>query len=316
MCVTCTKHCKEPVLLLNFLFVRKLKIAVLATIILGVLLGLIYAAISYLRPLSAGLRVESNPVSSVYIDSEYVGKTPVRITRKPAEVVVKLVPDTFDQPLSPYETKITLIGGVDTILRRDFSQNDNEAAGELISFEKGPKSETSLAVVTIPDAVQVSINGEVKGFAPYKTTVTPGEHLLVMSAPGYKERSIKVRTYTGYKLTAFITLTRAPVLETTQVVPVDDEVESETETVEMVEILSTTTGYLRVRKEASTASEEVGRVQPGRQYEHIEEDASNSWYKIIYEEGKEGWISSQYAKKVDSSGAISPTASPSAAPAN
>jgi hypothetical protein len=299
--------------LLNFIFVRKLKIAILTIVVLGLALSLIFFLIGYLRPLSAGLRVESNPSSLVYIDSEYIGKTPVRLTRKPAEVVIKLVPDTFDAPMSPYETRITLIGGVDTVLRRDFAQNGDDSAGEIISFEKGPKNETSLAVVTIPDAVQIAINGETKGFAPYKTDdITQGEHLLVLSAPGYEERSIRVRTYVGYKLTALVYLAPSVGGEEDQGngVEVVEEEEEEELAVEMVEILPTSTGFLRVRKEASTASEEVGRVQPGVQYELVEEDANIGWYKIIYEDENEGWISAQYANKVVMG--TSPTATPSA----
>jgi hypothetical protein len=296
--------------------VRKLKIAVLAFFLISVGLGLIFFLIGYLRPLSAGLRIETNPSSSVYIDNEYIGKTPARLTRKPAEIVVKLVPDTFDQPLSPYETKVTLVGGVDTVLRRDFSQNGTDSAGDIISFEKGPKNEASVAVVTVPDAVQISIDGDIKGFAPYKTTdITPGEHVLLLSASGYAERSIKIKTHMGYKLTAFINLSKTQVEDLQNEVEEIPEENIETETVDMIEILPTTTGYLRVRKEASTASEEVGRVEPGKQYELVEENSSIGWYKIIYEEEKEGWISSQYAKKVLPTNNATPTASPSAAPA-
>jgi len=66
---------------------------------------------------------------------------------------------------------------------------------------------------------------------------------------------------------------------------------------EVVKILikDTPTGWLRVRDKASTAGSEVGRVEPGDEYELLDED--NGWYKIEYEQGEEGWISAQYANK-------------------
>jgi hypothetical protein len=296
--------------------VRKVKIVFLTTLALAIFISFTYYLLDYLRPLSAGLRVESEPVSSVYVDTEYVGKTPVRITRSPSEVVIKLVPDTFDHPLSPYETKVLLTGGVDTVVRREFSPNDEEAAGEILSFEKGVKGETGLAIVTIPDAAQISINGEIKGFTPFKINdITPGEHLLVLSAPGYLDRSIKLRTRAGYSLTAFISLAVGIVDNESKEPPGEAVEDEETEAEVKIEVLPTTTGYLRVRKEPTTTSEEVGRVQPGKQYLLVEEKEDTNWFKIVYQDDKEGWVSGQYVKKA-SSATPTPAVSPGVTPAN
>lgn len=63
-----------------------------------------------------------------------------------------------------------------------------------------------------------------------------------------------------------------------------------------VEILETGTGWLRVRSEASLNGEEIGRVNVGEKYKIAEE--VEGWYKITLTDGKTGWISSQYAKKL------------------
>lgn len=65
----------------------------------------------------------------------------------------------------------------------------------------------------------------------------------------------------------------------------------------MLKILPTGIGYLRVRSDPSTTGTEVGRVDVGKMFELMEENVG--WYKIQYEEGKEGWISGTYAEKVD-----------------
>ena len=65
--------------------------------------------------------------------------------------------------------------------------------------------------------------------------------------------------------------------------------------VQKVRILATPTGFLRVRKEASLDSPEIGRVKTGDELEIIQE--TKDWVKVKFED-KQGWISSQYAKKL------------------
>ncbi|MBI3341500.1 SH3 domain-containing protein, partial [Candidatus Curtissbacteria bacterium] len=48
-------------------------------------------------------------------------------------------------------------------------------------------------------------------------------------------------------------------------------------------------------RDASLNSPEIGRVKPTEQYELIQE--SNGWVKISFD-GKQGWISNQYTKKL------------------
>ena len=62
-----------------------------------------------------------------------------------------------------------------------------------------------------------------------------------------------------------------------------------------ITIQETPTGFLRVRKEPTVSSEEIGRVNPGETFTLIEE--KTGWYKIELKDKQEGWVSSQYAKK-------------------
>jgi uncharacterized protein YgiM (DUF1202 family) len=62
-------------------------------------------------------------------------------------------------------------------------------------------------------------------------------------------------------------------------------------------ILSTPTGFLRVRQDSSITSTEISQINPGETYSLLEE--KTGWYKIKLTDGKEGWISSQYATKAN-----------------
>lgn len=271
---------------------KKLGLVVLTII---VVLGIILFLVGYFRPKGAGILVQSQPPASVYVDDEQVGRTPYNGVFEPGEVVVKLVPETFDKPLAPYETVVNLVSGVETIVTRQFGEAEEDSSGEIVSFEEVAKDETSLAVLSAPDAAQVKINGIIRGFTPYKATdLSIGEHTLTVSAPGFHERSVDIQTFEGYMLTAVVKL--APTGEETEELVEGTEV---VEKIAMVEILSTPTDFLRVRSEPSTLGEEVGRVTPGERFIILGEDEESGWINIEYEEGSEGWVTDQYVRKID-----------------
>lgn len=64
-----------------------------------------------------------------------------------------------------------------------------------------------------------------------------------------------------------------------------------------VRILPTGVGFLRVRSGASTAFTEITKVDPGDEFPLLEE--KGNWYRIMLDDGREGWIISSYAQKVE-----------------
>ena len=286
----------------------KVKLIGLGLIGLLTAVALTFFLVGIFKPKVAGIYVETNPVSAVYINGEYLGRTPLRTTKPPNEVIVKLIPESFQKPLAPYETQMNLVAGVETVVKRDFGDLDETSAGEIVSFER-VGSETSMVIVTIPDSAQVVIDGQVKTFAPYKTSsILPGEHTISISAEGYAQRTIKVKTHKDLKLTAVVQLAKTGQVEASEQI-VEEVEQVETEENEMVEILSTPTGFLRVRSQPSSLGPEIGRVEPGQKFALLEVDERTGWFKIKYDEGKDGWISNQYAKKIEGSQS-SPTPTP------
>ncbi|MEK7111708.1 MAG: PEGA domain-containing protein [Patescibacteria group bacterium] len=277
---------------------RKLRIILLVVLGIGFVVGLALFLIGYFRPKEASLNIETTPASLVYINGQQVGRTPYRSNISPGEVVVKLVPEATDTALTPFETKVNLVSGIETVIRREFGETEDTSSGEIISFEKIGGKEASLAVVSVPNNAQVSIDGVKRGFAPVKNTVTPGEHQIIVSAPGFTERVLSsIQTLIGYKLTAVVKL--ASTGESRK----EEAPKEEKQT--LVEILSTDTGFLRVREKPGPAGAEVAQVKPGQRFLFLEEDAESGWYKIEYlpaqagEAGKEGWVSNTYSKKVE-----------------
>lgn len=268
-------------------------------ILIGILFvaGLVLFFAGKLKPKKAGILIETTPVALVYIDGVQVGRTPYEATKDPSEITVKLIPESLDKPLAPYETKVSLGAGIETVIIREFGESDETSAGQVTSFEKVGAGDISLAVVSVPDSAQVSIDGQIKGFAPTKfTDITAEEHQIAVSADGYRERTLSVKTLMGYKLTAVVKLARN--LDLPKEEPKKEEVK-EPEKKYQVEILTTPNGFLRVRSEPSISADELEKVKSGEKFKFVEEDSKTGWFKIEYKEGQEGWVSNDYTKKIE-----------------
>ena len=66
---------------------------------------------------------------------------------------------------------------------------------------------------------------------------------------------------------------------------------------DVIEIANTPVGYLNVREQANTSSKVVTKVSPGQRFVVLERSGS-SWVKIDAGANGQGWISTQYTKKV------------------
>jgi len=189
----------------------------------ALLIAAVLFAVGYFRPAEAGLQIKTTPEATVFIDGVEVGKTPYQAKRKPGEAVIRLVPVPGEKPLATYETRVTLVSKIETVINREFGETEETSQGETISFEKTGGKEAALSIVSIPDSAQISIDGTPRAFAPYKTSLfAPGKHDIGVSAPNYLERTFEIRTLAGYKLTVVVKL--APSGETSPEAPKEEEI--------------------------------------------------------------------------------------------
>jgi len=268
------------------------RIVLVAGVVL-IVLGLVgFFLSSKLKSSKAGLLIQTNPQAVVYINNEEVGTTPYDGVLKSGEVTVRLVPVVTSGTFAPWGTKLTLVDGIKTVIKRDFGETESLSSGEVLSFEKISGNNSSLTIVSSPDASQVILDGEIKGFTPLPLeSVTSGQHTIIISQPGHAERTINTRTEPGYKLTVVAMLAELAQQE----VQVTEATPSAQITQDKVTILETPTGFLRVRNTPSTSASEEAQVKPGEEFVLLEE--KTGWYRIEYKKGQDGWVSSQYAKK-------------------
>lgn len=282
--------------------------------------GLIVKKILFSKNWGA-VSVYASPPSKVFIDDvEYGDATeekPFSYDKLPlGEHKIKLVP--LDSQLTPWEGKISLFPGTLTVVKRKIGESESDSEGEIVWLEKiNVKDKASLTIVSLPDQAVVKINQEPKGFAPlFLEGLTPGSYKLTVALPGYKERESSVKLVAGYKLIVNVQLAKE--IEGIQeassssgelaisVTPTGTSGEKVTPTPTStaktppkpyVRIKETPTGWLRVRSKPSTSGEELAKVNSGETFPYLEEE--NGWYKIEYEEGKEGWVSGVYGELVE-----------------
>lgn len=249
----------------------------------------------YFSPKPGGIRVETDPKASVFINGELVGETPYQGSYKSGKIILKLVPEGSSENLVPFETTLTIKPGIQTAVQRIFKASEAESLGYIISFEKNNTGNAGLLIMSDPENAQVLIDGVSRGFTSYSTnSISPAMHTITIKSPGYLDFSTTIKTIGDYRLTFFAKL------------GTNDEREVKTNQItsagKKVKILNTPTGYLRVRTEPSENGQEIAEVKPGEEYSYIDTDIASGWIEIQYQASKSGlpagitgWISGKYA---------------------
>lgn len=292
----------------------------------GLFFGVRYFLSTQQQQGQAGLQVKSDPPASVFLDSRFLGRTPYEDRIEPGEYTLKLIPESTASNTASWQGKVVLASNILTVVNRELGISDLSSAGEVISLEKLSGKDTEISIVSIPDGASVKIDGQDQGTAPLLLrNVEPGEHEVIITSPGFVTRAVKAVATAGYKLTITVQLgiseggessvqgestettsegdpeiTTTPGLTAT-ITPKPTSADSTSSEDDperpFVEILDTPTGWLRVREEASTASDEIAKVNPGEKYPFTDEESG--WIKITLSDGSEGWISGRYAEKFE-----------------
>lgn len=230
----------------------------------------------------AALQVSTVPEASVFLDGKHLGKTPFYSDQlKAGTHSLKITASE-----ASYVGDVTLRESTLTVVNRLLANNYLAQSGEVLTLETG---KNGFLVTSSPSGANLIVDGQLAGQTPILMEDIPeGEHKVEVSKNGYSGRQFAIKIAKSYQLQAQVTLAseiaKGPIPIPTPAV-----------LVAKVEITATPQGFLRVRRDASLSSPEIGRVKPKDQFEVIQE--TTGWVKISFE-GKQGWISSQYTKKL------------------
>lgn len=262
----------------------------------------------------SALQVNSTPRTTVFLDGKHVGQTPYYDEKlKAGEYSLKLVPEsgTGTQAVS-WEGKVKLIPEVLTVVNRDLKDSENASSGEILNLETiSTKDSGEIMIITNPDGANIKLDGQDKGVAPLLIKNAPaGDHEVAISTVGFIDKIVRIRTTNGYKLIINAQMAgsgQKPIETPTEISTTPTGQQKNISPIPTkgigsgkpsVKILDTPTGWLRVRTGPSLSATEAAKVNTGEIFPYLTEESG--WLKIEYQEGKEGWISSQYAQKLSS----------------
>lgn len=245
------------------------------------------------------LQVTSLPQSNVYLNNKFIGQTPLckcdgQNLLPTGDYTIRIVPVNTEFSNQPFEQKITISKSVLTVVDRTFGQGAL-SQGSIITLSpinSGTKS-GAISITSFPSGVSISLDGNSLGESPLiQSQVIESDHDLVLSKPGYKDKTIRIHTVSGYMLSVIAFLGIDPNAITNSNATASS---SASVSIPKATILTTPTGFLRVRKTPTVDGVEIGQVTPGQQYDVLAEQAG--WVEIKLENGQEGWVSSQYVEK-------------------
>ena len=230
----------------------------------------------------AALQVTSTPESSIFLDGKHIGKTPFFSDQlKSGQYLLKITASE-----ASYVDKITLTGGTLTVINRELANNFLAQSGETLWLDSGKRG---LFVSSLPSEADIMVDGRLIGKTPFLLEkIEEGEHKIALIKGGFINREFAIKASSKYQVVADVTLA-SEIAKNPQPSPVP------VLSVENVRILATPVGFLRVRREPSLSAPEIGRVKTGDELEVVQE--TKDWVKVKFD-GKFGWISSQYTKKL------------------
>ncbi len=300
--------------------------------LIGLLLfgAIIIGGIKYLlqrAPKQGNLKVDSNPVASVFLNNKHIGRTPIDATAMKVdagEYTLKIVPESGTTQFASWQGNIKIGANLLTYIRSDLSESELSSAVDVVWLEKISGKNAEIAVTTTPDSAMVLLDDVTKGMTPITIeNVVPGNHTITVSSSGFLQRTLKVQLTPGYRLVAAVKLALSSFTEdrvasvaatsekpaTASGTPKTSPKPSATGTASVVDpekpyalIKDTPTGYLNVRMAPSKTATKTAEVKPGEKYSYEDsqkDSAGTVWYEIKKDEAVLGWVSGQYITVVE-----------------
>ena len=225
------------------------------------------------------MQVFSQPKAEVYLAGQKIGETPfLSKEMTPGEYDLKVATGS-----ASWQTKIKLTSGSLAVVNRQLEADNFFAQqGEILTIEDGK----GLIVTSNPIGVKVKVDDQDKGESPILLDDQPaGSFRISLLKEGYLARSVAVQVHPGLATIVHVDLA--------QDLSKAEKEETKSLISKSVVISATPTGWLRVRSEPNLNATEIAKVNTGGSFAFLEE--KDSWYKVALKDGKDGWVSSQYA---------------------
>ncbi|NOY15024.1 MAG: PEGA domain-containing protein [bacterium] len=248
---------------------------------------------------TSSLQVLSSPRATVMLNDKIVGETPYFNAKiKAGQYSLKLIPIGQLDNILPYETKLELKKDLKTAVNWNFRSTEASSSGYIMTQEPvSDKKNAVLMVVSDPSGATVKLDGQIVGTTPFqKGGLTPKQYKIEISSPGYITEEITANVEAGYKLIVNFKLGQGTSATLEDITSPEASPSPTPTPKKVIKVKKTPTGWLRVRSKPGLTGKELAKVNPGDQFEVLDEQ--KGWYQIEYEKDKKGWVSGTYVTVV------------------
>ena len=287
----------------------KKKVGIVLLLLFGFLLFVLIRFVFLEKQNTWGkLKVVASPTASIFINNVAVSKVPYEDKYKAGEYILKLIPEGNATSTASWQRKITIYKNAQTYVTAELGSSDITTSVDILSTFKTskilPGNKGEISIETEPSGAIIYLDNDEKGVAPSVLADVPvGDHELSIFMPGFFRRTKKINMVAGYRINAYIKLAVDPVQSPSfkaedTIKEASDSASSSSSSTPLkngIIVRGTPEGTLNVREEASVTATKSATVKEGDTFEVLED--KNGWYRIEYEKGKQGWISSEYTRK-------------------
>lgn len=237
----------------------------------------------------SGIEITTQPPTKIKIDGKDAGMSPYKNRSLKAGLIdIKI----GQEGMGYWSKQLELKKNISTVINWTFGKSDDYSGGYILSMEKIGENNSGIIISSSPSKATVFISGENRGLTPlYISDLGEGDKEIKISIPGYTSLNLGVRPVVGHQIVLEGMMAKEEKI--VQVTPTPFQTPEEAGN--KIKILSTDTGWLRVRDMPSSAGLEIDKVNTGEVYDSVGD--SGEWTHIIVRE-KQGWVSTKFVEKI------------------
>lgn len=257
---------------------KKLTLLLLLAVLLGIFAVIIVIIIGNNR--KSKLVFESNIEALVFVDGVQIGVTPVEYETNLRQVSYEMKSQNLSSSATtppPHADTLSLTPRTKTIVRHNFGDDIGSSSSQMMQLIPFRPFGRRILVTSDPTNSSVFNQGIFLGSTPLLFEAKSDEYELEVRSAGFANQTARLSPQVGFDLLVHLNLS----IQNTEVLPQEKK---------YVLVKNNPLGYVRVRTSPSPYSDEIARVESGKEYELLGLTDEDRWTQIKLNDAQSGWI--------------------------
>lgn len=258
---------------------KKLTLLLLLVVLLGIFAVIIVIIIGNNR--KSKLVFEANMEALVFVDGIQIGVTPVEYETSLRQISYQMktqnTPGNASTP-PPHTDTLSLTPRTKTIVRHNFGDDIGSSSSQLIQLIPYRPLGRRILITSDPTNSSVFSQGVYLGSTPLLFEAKSDEYELEVRSLGFSNQIARLSPQVGFDLLVHLNLS------------IQENLQTQAMEKKFVLVKTNPLGYVRVRTSPSPYSDEIARVESGKEYELLGFTDENRWTQIRLNDAQSGWI--------------------------